>query len=92
MPTDPEFKKKVDDLAGKAQDALDRAVEKAGEVAHDKRKDIEDFLDRTGDKIDERTQGKYSDKVEKAKQTLVQGVDRLAERRPDDTPGGPGPS
>ncbi|HEU4332465.1 MAG TPA: Rv0909 family putative TA system antitoxin [Lapillicoccus sp.] len=77
------------DVQGKAEKVaaeLDRvahdAKDKAAEYADDNRGKIRDGLDKAGAKIDERTDGKYADKVAKAKETVSGGVDKLAEQRP----------
>ncbi len=85
------------DLQGKAEQFADvvekttkDAVEKAGEVAHDNRGKVTSGLDKVGEKIDQRTDGKYHDKVAKAKGTVTKGVDKLAEQRAAGTaPGKP---
>ncbi|MEO7059840.1 MAG: Rv0909 family putative TA system antitoxin [Lapillicoccus sp.] len=78
------------DLQGKAEqfaDAVEKttkdAVEKAGELAHDNRDKVASGLDKAGAKFDEQTDGKYHDKVARAKEQVSKGVDKLAERRPD---------
>ena len=82
------------DVQGKAEKVaaeLDRvaheAKDKAAELADDNRGKIRENLDKAGAKIDERTEGKYADKVARAKDTVVGGVDKLADLRP----GGPTP-
>ena len=82
------------DVQGKAEKVaaeLDKvahdAKDKAAELADDNRGKIRENLDKAGAKIDERTEGKYADKVAKAKDTVAGGVDKLAEQRP----GGPTP-
>jgi hypothetical protein len=84
------------DLQGKAEqfaDAVEKttkdAVEKAGEVAHDNRGKVTSGLDKVGDRIDQRTDGKYHDKVAKAKNQVTKGVDKLAEQRADGATGKP---
>ncbi len=82
------------DVQGKAEKVaaeLDKvahdAKDKAAELADDNRGKIRENLHKAGAKIDERTDGKYADKVAKAKDTVAGGVDKLAEQRP----GGPTP-
>ena len=77
------------DVQGKAEKVaaeLDKvahdAKDKAAELADDNRGKIRENLDKAGAKIDERTDGKYADKVAKAKDTVAGGVDKLAEQRP----------
>lgn len=84
------------DLQGKAgqfADAVEKttkdAVVKAGELAHDNRDKVTSGLDKVGAKIDEQTDGKYHDKVTKAKASVTKGVDKIAEQRAA-APGSPG--
>lgn len=81
-PKDPDFRQKVDDFAEQAQEALRRGVAKAGELAHEKADDIADLLDKTGARLDQRTEGKYAGQIDRVKGTLNQGVAKLAEQRP----------
>ena len=45
------------------------------------RDDVDRLLTRVSTSIDERTEGKYADKVTKVREQLDRGVERLAERR-----------
>lgn len=76
-----ELDKKAKELADAAAKAAQQAKEKAGEIAHEQRDKVEEVLDKAGQAIDERTEGKYHDKVTKAKESVVKGVDKLAEQR-----------
>lgn len=86
------------DLQGKAEqfaDAVEKtskdAAQKAGELAHENRDKVTSGLDKVGEKIDKQTDGKYHDKVAKAKGSVTKGVDKLAEQRAKGaTPGAPG--
>jgi hypothetical protein len=79
---------KANQLAEQAKVAAHQAKEKAGELAYENRERIEDLADKAGHAIDERTGGKYGDKIAKAKEQVTKGVDKLAEGRPaHDVPG-----
>jgi ElaB/YqjD/DUF883 family membrane-anchored ribosome-binding protein len=78
---------KAEKLAAEVDKVAHEAKDKAAELADDNRGKIRENLDKAGAKIDERTEGKYADKVAKAKETVAGGVDKLAEQRP----GGPVP-
>lgn len=80
---------KAKDFADAAAKAAQQAREKAGEIAHDQRERVEEVLEKAGQAIDERTEGKYHDKVAKAKESVVKGVDKLAEQRPTGPGEGP---
>lgn len=73
---------KADKLAQQIEKGTQQAVEKAGELAHENRDKIATGIDKAGATFDERTQGKYSDKVAKAKDLAAKGVDKVAEQRP----------
>lgn len=85
------LKKTVDDLklderfteiASQTEKAFKTAVEKVGTFANDKRSDIDGLLDKAEGAFNERTEGKYADKVTKVKGTVKTGVDKLADKRP----------
>ncbi|GGB23999.1 hypothetical protein GCM10011492_12380 [Flexivirga endophytica] len=82
MPNSEDFKKN-------AGDAAQQAKEKAGKLAHENRDKFAGVLGKLTSKIDEKTQGKYHDKLEKAQDAALKGADKLAEQRPD-TGGAPG--
>jgi hypothetical protein len=73
---------KAEKLAAEVDRVAHEAKDKAAEYADDNRGKIREGLDKAGAKIDERTEGRYSDRLAKAKDTVSGGVDRLAEQRP----------
>lgn len=73
---------KADQLADAASKAAHQAKDKAAELANDNRAKIGSTLDKAGAAIDKQTDGKYADKVAKAKQQVSKSVDKLAEQRP----------
>ena len=73
---------KAEKLAAEVDKVAHEAKDKAAELADDNRGKIRENLDKAGAKIDERTDGKYADKVARAKETVAGGVDKLAEQRP----------
>lgn len=75
MPNNEDFKKNVGDAAQQAK-------EKAGQLAHDNKDKFAGMLGKLGSKIDEKTQGKYHDKIGKAQDAALKGADKLAEQRP----------
>jgi ElaB/YqjD/DUF883 family membrane-anchored ribosome-binding protein len=78
-----ELERRITELTAQAEDLVIRGLAKAGEATHEHRERIEDLLDKAGNAIDQRTEGRYADKVSRARLQLERGVDRLAERRPD---------
>jgi ElaB/YqjD/DUF883 family membrane-anchored ribosome-binding protein len=73
---------KAEKLAAEVDKVAHEAKDKAAEYADENRGKIREGLDKAGAKIDERTDGKYADRVAKAKETVSGGVDKLAEQRP----------
>ncbi|MDQ2755396.1 MAG: antitoxin, partial [Actinomycetota bacterium] len=82
---------KADKLAEGIEKTSKQAAEKAGELAHENRAKMASGLDKAGAKFDAQTDGKYTDKVAKAKDMASKAVDKVAEQRPDagPTPGTP---
>lgn len=74
---------KLRQLADQAEKAARDAAQKAGELAHDKRETLTESLDKVGAQINEKTDGKYSDKIASAKDQILKGVDKVAEQRPE---------
>jgi hypothetical protein len=83
-----ELDRRFSEAVDASEKAVARAVEKAGEIAQERSGDISQLLDRAGASIDERTDGKYAEKVGRVKDQLNRGVAKVAEQappRPDDT-------
>ena len=77
--------RRLNDVVDQAEDGLRKVVETAGGYAHDHRDDIERALDKVAGSIEDRTEGRYADRVDQLRHQLGTGLDRLAERRPDGT-------
>lgn len=71
-----------DEMKKNAGDAAQQAKHKAGQFAHDNKDKFAGMLGKLGAKIDEKTQGKYHDKIGKAQDAALKGADKLAEQRP----------
>lgn len=87
------LKKKIDELdldrrineaTENAEVLLKRALATAGGLAHEHRDDVDRVLDKVTAVITERTEGKYTEQVEKVRGTVDTGLERLAQRREDD--------
>jgi hypothetical protein len=74
--------RRLNEASVQAEQALRRALDTAAEYAREHRDDVDRLLTRVSTTIDERTDGKYADKVTKVREQLDRGVERLAERRP----------
>jgi hypothetical protein len=64
----------------KAKGALDQAKGRAGRLAGQHRDKIDHAIDKSGSYLDQRTGGKYSDKVHKARDSAHSAATRLAEQ------------
>jgi len=74
--------RRLNEASEQAEQVLRRALDTAAEYAREHRDDVDRLLSRVSTTIDERTDGKYADKVTKVREQLDRGVERLAERRP----------
>lgn len=84
------LKKKIDELdldrrfnelAESAEQVVVRALDTAADYARDHREDMDRLLTRASTAIDERTEGRYADKVTLVREQLDRGVEKLTERR-----------
>ena len=73
----------ADGAKSKAGSVADGAKSKAGSVAHGSKDKVDNLFDKAGSAIDSRTDGKYTDKVAKAKDKASELVDKVAKHRPD---------
>ena len=76
------LERRIDELTVATEKVVKRAIEHAGELAHDNRDKVATLLDKAGTAIDQRTEGKYHDTVGKVRAQVVTGVDKLATKRP----------
>lgn len=74
--------RRLNDLTISAEQAVNRALDGAADYAQEHRDDLDRLLNRVSSTIDERTQGKYADRVDRVREQVEKGVSRLAERRP----------
>ena len=84
-----ELDKKAKDLQAAATTAAKQAREKAGDYTAENRSKIDGYVEKAATTIDTKTDGKYADKVAKAKEQVGKGVDKVAEGSPGAT-GAPG--
>ncbi len=82
---DAEIEKHLSSFINEAEEFVDTSVGKAGSLAHDKRDNVEEWLDKATTKVNEKTDGKYADAVAKVRQAVLTSVDKVAEKRPSDT-------
>lgn len=87
MAEDLELERRAAELAATAEQVFSRGLGMAGDFAHDHADDVAAFLDKAGDAIDERTDGRLHDQW----RTLADGVTSAwgvlaAQRTPDGPP------
>lgn len=70
---------KAKHLQEAATQAAKQAREKAGDYAAQNREKIDGYVETATTKIDEKTEGKYADKVAKVREQVDRGVDKVAE-------------
>jgi hypothetical protein len=73
----------VEEIVGQAGEAVSRGVARAGELAHQHREQIDGVLDRASGRLDLRTDGRFADRISRARTSLDRGVDRIEQRRPE---------
>ena len=78
--------RRLNEAVENGEQLLRRAVETAGDLAHDHRDDVDRVLDRLTGSIEDRTDGRYTTRIEQVRDSLDAGLGRLADRRSD----GPG--
>lgn len=84
---DADVEKQLVELVDDGERIAKEAITRAGNVAHDRRGEVEGWLGKATGAVNEKTEGKYADKVTKVRDTLLEGLDKLAQRRtPDSTP------
>ena len=77
-----ELDKKAKGLQATATTAAKQAREKAGDFTAENRHKIDGYVEKAATTIDTKTDGKYADKVAKAKMHVGKGVDKVAEGSP----------
>lgn len=78
---DVDLEAQLNTLVDEGEQLVKDGVAKAGVLAHDKRDDIDGWLQKATEAISTKTEGKYDDKLTKLRETLLTGVDKVAERR-----------
>jgi len=81
-----ELDKKAKGLQATATAAAKQARVKASDYTAENRDKIDGYVEKAATTIDTKTDGKYADKVAKAKHHVGKGVDKVAEGSPS-TPG-----
>lgn len=90
---DADVEKQLTHLVDEAEHLVGTASTKAGNLAHEKRDDVVGWLDKAAAAVNQKTDGKYATQVEKAREAVLKGVDKVAERRTEEpaAPDAPAP-
>lgn len=64
-------------LLDDAKEKLEEAKDKVEEFIHEHKDDAEGAVDKAGDFVDDKTGGKYADKVDQAQAFAKEQVDKL---------------
>ncbi|MCA1780660.1 MAG: antitoxin [Dermatophilaceae bacterium] len=78
---------KLTQLTETASVFLATAKEHGGSLVHDNRAKLDELIEKATAAIDEKTEGKYHAKVEKARASFANGLDLLEDTRGEDAPG-----
>ena len=84
-----EIERHVKEAAVDLERAVTTGVERVGGLAHERRTDIEGWLDRVSSAVNDRTEGRYADQVAAVRDQIGSGVERLAEQRQPPAPPAP---
>lgn len=86
---DLDLDRRLKELGEFAQKTVADLKAQAGNLAHDNRDKVDEWVAKASAKVDERTDGKYHDKVQKFGIAVGNAVDKVAEQRStaDDAPG-----
>lgn len=84
-----ELDKQLRQVADEAQQLFDKGAAQAGDLAHDKRADVDEWLAKAEAQVNTRTEGQYADTVAKVRRGLMQGLDAVAARRTPEPPADP---
>jgi RNA-splicing ligase RtcB len=80
----------LNELAMTLESAVRQGVTMVGEFAHEHKGDLERLIDKAAGAVDRSTDGKHADKIQQVRGSLERGVDKIADQRPDGTPGATG--
>ena len=73
--------RRLNEVVDQAETRLRGALDSAAEYAAEHREQIDGVLDRLSTQIEQRTEGKYADKVDKVRGQLDLGLTKLTDRR-----------
>ena len=77
-----EIERHLKELVDETEKTATETVEKAATLAHEKRADVEGWLGKATETVNTKTKGQYADKVDKARAAVLDGLDKLAAKRP----------
>lgn len=78
--------RRLNDVVDQAESRFRGAIELAADYATEHREEIDGVLDRLSTQIEQRTEGKYADKVDRVRGQFDLGLAKLTDRRTDRDP------
>ena len=78
---DLDVERRVTEAASDLERAAAMLAQRVGTLAAERRDDVDGWLARAGQVIDDGTDGRYADSVARLREQLIAGLDRLAEHR-----------
>jgi hypothetical protein len=85
-----EVDRHLNELATTLESAVRTGVARVGELAHEHRGDLERLIEKAASTIDQRTDGKHTERISQVRGSLERGVEKIADQRSGDTPDEPG--
>ena len=76
-----EIERHVTEAIAEAETAVLAAVARAGGVVHERRAEIDGWLQWATEAVNERTEGRYAEHVDTVRGQLAAGVEKIAEQR-----------
>lgn len=80
---------KITQVKEQAGKAFQQVKEQAGSLLHENREKVDELIEKATTAIDDKTEGKYHDKVTKAKASFASGLDKIEDARTGATEDGP---
>jgi len=84
-----ELEQQFEQLAREAQELVEKGVAQAGDLAHERRDDVDGWLAKAEAEVNKRTESQHAEVLAKVRQGILAGLDKVATHR---RPGGALPS
>jgi F0F1-type ATP synthase membrane subunit b/b' len=78
-----EVERRLDELGTQAEHLVDQGRARAAELARDHRDEISRLVDRAADAVARRTDERHASWIDRVREHVERGVDKVAEQSPD---------